>query len=162
MDNQTEINNLTLADLVDSNIISHGFVYYKRDYYFHIDTILQGDFAGEFLLLFNHCYELTYSTNLDANILKQSWHEIYTNLKKLRDNGEPDGYPWAAGLSAFPGFSIIQNSEKAQAWTDKLGQTMNELLVETDFTLNLIFYSWTLKRIDNSADLLNYLTYPTE
>lgn len=162
MDNQNVINSLTLADLVDSNIISHGFVYYKRDYYFHIDTILQGDFAGEFLLLFKHCYELNYSTNLDTNILKQSWSDIYTNLKTFQDNGEPNGYAWAAGLNAFHGFSIIQNSAKAQAWSDKLGQTMNELLVETDFTLGLIFHSWTLKRIDNSAELLNYLTYPIE
>lgn len=162
MDNQTHLNNLTLADLVDSNIISHGFVYYKRDYYFHIDTILQGDFAGEFLLLFKHCYELSYSTNLDANILKQSWNDIYTDLKTLKHNGEPDGYAWAAGLNAFPGFSVIQNSTKAQIWSDKLGHKMYELLVETDFTLNLIFHSWTLKRIDDSADLLNYLTYPIE
>ena len=162
MDNQIEIKNLTLADLVDSNIISHGFVYYKRDYYFHIDTILQGDFAGEFLLLFKHCYELSYSINLDANILKQSWTDIYTNLKTLQDNGEPDGYPWAAGLNAFPGFSIVQSSAKAKVWSDKLGQTMNELLVETNFTLNLIFHSWILKKIDKPTDLLSYLTYPIE
>ena len=162
MDNQTEVNNLTLADLVDSNIISHGFVYYKRDYYFHLDTILQGDFAGQFILLFKHCYELNYLTNLDAIILKNSWSDIFINLKTLQDNGEPDGYHWAAGLNAFPGFSVVQNSAKAQVWTEKLGQTMSELLVETDFTLNLIFHSWTLKKIDKSADLLNYLTYPVE
>src|SRR5205085_2486260 len=132
------------------------------DYYFHIDTILHGDFAGEFLLLFKHCYELTYSTNLDANILKHSWSDIYTNLKILQAHGEPDGYPWAAGLNAFPGFSVIKNSEKAQAWSDKLEQKMYELLVETDFTLKLIFHSWTLKRVDSSADLLTYLTYPVE
>ena len=162
MDNQTGLKNLTLADLVDSNIISHGFVYYKRDYYFHIDTILQGDFAGQFVLLFKHCYELNYLTNLNENILKNSWSDIYTNLKSLQDNREPDGYAWAAGLNAFPGFSVVQNSAKAHEWTNKLGQAMNELLVETDFTLNLIFHSWTLKKIHTTADLLNYLTYPVE
>jgi hypothetical protein len=54
MNNQSEIKNLTLADLVDSNIISHRFLYYKRDYYFHTDTIVKGDFSGQFLLLFKH------------------------------------------------------------------------------------------------------------
>ena len=101
-------------------------------------------------------------TNLDANILKQSWSDIYTNLKILQDNGEPDGYPWAAGLIAFPGFSVVQNSAKAQVWTDKLGLTMNELLVETDFTLNLVFHNWTFKKFEKKADLLNFLTYPDE
>ena len=162
MDNQFNLNHLTLADLIDSNIISHGFVYYKRDYYFHLDTIFQGDLAGQYIVLFKHCYELNYLTSLDKNVLRKSWSDIYINLKTLQDIGEPDGYPWAAALIAFPGFSVVQDSDKAQAWTNKLGLKMNELVVETDFVLNLVFHSWTLKKIENKTELLNYITYPNE
>jgi len=151
-----DLSDITLGDLIDSAILSHGFMPYKRDYYFHIETLWKEPFAGQYLVLFRHCYDFTYTTFTGAETLIQSWDDLFIDFEKYEKAGAPEGY-----IGAYPGFTKLDNSVKANEWTKKLGRQMNEVEVEGEILrMNLIYYDWTIKKLNDNTSLISQLIFP--
>lgn len=155
-------NNIALADLIDSAILSHGFTPYKRDYFFHIETLWKEPFAGQYLVLFRHCYDFAYTTFTGAETLIQSWDDIFIDFDKYEKAGGPDGYVWGTNfIGAYPGFKQIENSAKADEWTKRLGKQMHEAEVEGEiFRMNLIYFDWTIKKLNDNTSLISQYLFP--
>ena len=87
-----DLSKIVLDDIIDVAIISHGFTPYKRDYYFHIETMWKDNYAGQYLILFKHCYDLSYETIADKSTLVQSWDDFFIDFEEFKNAGEPKGY----------------------------------------------------------------------
>lgn len=162
MKNDLDLSKITLADLTDVAILSHGFTPYKRDYFFHIETIWKDNLAGQYLVIFKHCYSLSYETLANGETLNQSWNDCFIDFEKYLKAGEPEGYVWGTNWSnAYPGFSNLKNSVKAEKWTKELGKEMNELLVELEiYKINLIYHDWTIEKLNEKTDLITQSFFP--
>lgn len=160
--NKIDLSYITLDDLIDSAILSHGFTQYKRDYFFHIETIWKEPFAGQYLVLFRHCYDFTYTAFTGAETLIQSWDDIFIDIDRYEKAGAPEGYVWGSNhIGAYPGFTKLDNSVKANEWTKKLGRQMNEVEVEGEiFRMNLIYYDWTIKKLNDNTSLISQYVFP--
>jgi hypothetical protein len=92
--------------LIDTAILAHGFIPYKRDYYFHIETAWQlENFAGQHLVRFSHCYNLTYKILRNRDTLLASWDDCFTEYKEWEKAGQPGGYVWGTNwANTYPGF----------------------------------------------------------
>jgi hypothetical protein len=163
----TNYNNLSpsecsLDDFVDAGILAHGFTPYKRDYFFHIETLWKEPLAGQYLLLFRHCYEFDYNIVAEPKILTESWEDLFTDFEKYQAAGEPEGYVWGTNhMLAYPGFRLIQDSPRAAHWTARLGKQMQETCLEAEiFQMNLIFYDWTLTKINDETNLIRQIIFP--
>jgi hypothetical protein len=162
-DNNTiDLSDITLGDLIDTAILSHGFTIYKRDYYFHIETLWKEPYAGQYIVLFRHCYDFAYRTLTGAETLIQSWDDIFIDIDTYEKAGAPEGYVWGSNhIGAYPGFTKFDNSPKAIEWTKKLGRQMNEVEVEGEiFRMNLIYHDWTIKKLNDNTSLISQLIFP--
>lgn len=165
MTTEPDLSDITLDSLIDTAILAHGFTPYKRDYYFHIETMWQQEnYAGQYIVFFRHCYDLTYQSLGGAETLLKSWDDCFINYQDWENAGEPEGYVWGTNwANAYPGFSNLDNSAKAKEWTNKLGKEMKELLVESEiFKLNLIYSDWTIKKLNNDTGLISQVLFPLQ
>ncbi len=151
-----KINDIKLEDIYDVAVLRHGFTNYIRDYQFEIETNWIGNLAGRYVLTFKHCYDLTYRILVEDDVIKKSWNDIFTNFEVWKKNNEPDGFVWGINWSlAYPGFEQIKNSDKAKNWSNRLGKKMHEVKLETNsFQINLIFETWTLKKVNDDDSIL--------
>lgn len=159
-----DLSKITIDDFNDSVIIAHGLMPYNRDYYFHIETLWKDNNAGQYLVRFKHCYEVNIEVTANAKKILESWDDCFINYQKWINAGEPPGYVWGTNsIMAYPGFSIIKDSKKAEKWTKKIGKKMEELFVEAEiFQISLIFHSWEVKKLNNKTNLIRKLTFPLE
>lgn len=157
-----DLSKIVLDDIIDVAIISHGFMPYKRDYFFHIETMWKDNYAGQYLILFKHCYDLSYQTIADENILLQSWDECFIDFEEFKRAGEPEGYVWGTNwANAYPGFSNMENSPNATKWSERLKKEMKELLVESEvYKINLIYHNWTIQKLNAKSDLIKQAFFP--
>lgn len=157
-----DLSKITLDDLTDVAILSHGFVPYKRDYYFCIETLWKDNFAGQYILVFRHCYNMAYKTITGAETLNLSWDDCFIDEQKWKENGEPGGYCWWTNfMNAYPGFSIVENSELAKKMSNEIGKEMKELQVEAEiFKINLIFHDWTIMKLNSETELIKQYHIP--
>ncbi len=164
MSNEPDLSDITLDALIDTAILAHGFTPYKRDYYFHIETMWRENYAGQYLVCFRHCYDLTYQTLGNPETLLQSWDDCFIDYKEFEKAGEPEGYVWGTNWAiAYPGFSNVVDSVKAKEWTNNLGKEMKELLVEAEiFKLNLIYHDWTIKKLNSDTNLISQVLFPLQ
>ncbi len=163
MQTEPDLSSIKLESFIDAAILTHGFTQYKRDYYFHIETLWQKEnYAGQYIVYFKHCYDLTYESTGSRETLLKSWDDCFINYKDWEDVGEPEGYVWGTNWAiAYPGFSSIPNSIKAKKWTDKLGKEMQEVMVESEiFKINLIYQDWTIKKLNNDTNLISQVLSP--
>ena len=153
---------IKLDDIYDVAIIKHGFTDYVRDYMFEIEANWIGDLAGKYNLIFKHCYELIYKTLIDDDTIKQSWSDMFIDFEIWEKNNEPEGFVWGTNWSlAYPGFKEIVDSEKAKVWSKKLGKEMKEVNLQSNsFEINLIYESWSLKKINYSTSLIEQIMLP--
>ena len=160
--NHLDLSDITLDDFIDTAILSHGFMPYKRDYYFHIEALWREPFAGQYLLLFRHCYDFNYNVFTGAETLLQSWDDLFIDFDKYEKAGGPEGYVWGSNhIGVYPGFSQVDNSKKAKEWSEQLGKPMIEVELEAEiFKMNFIFHNWTLKRLNNDTNLISQLVFP--
>ncbi|WP_416865264.1 MAG: hypothetical protein ACMVP2_22910 [Imperialibacter sp.] len=156
------IDKLKLEDIYDVAVLRHGFVDYVRDYQFEIETNWVGDLAGRYLLTFKHCYDLTYKTLVNDDLIKKSWDDIFTSYEAWEKNNKPEGFVWGTNWSlAYPGFESIEASKRAEEWSDRLDKKMNEVSFETDsFVMTLIYESWTIRKINNDNSLISQVIVP--
>ena len=160
--NNIELSHITLDDFIDTAILSHGFMPYKRDYYFHIETLWRDPLAGQYLVLFRHCYEFNYRTSTGAETLLQSWDDLFIDFDKYEKAGGPEGYVWGSNhIGVYPGFTLVDNSPKANDWSEKLGKPMQEVQLEAEiFNMNFIFHNWTIKKLNDTTSLISQLVFP--
>ena len=159
---ELDLSKITLDDLIDCAILSHGFTSYWRDYYFHIETLWQGEYAGQYLLMFRHCYELKYITSVQKEGIRKSWDDLYTDYEKWERAGKPEGFVWGTNLAmCYPGFTMIENSALAKSWAERLGKEMKEVQVETEtYKINFIYHDWTLKKLNKDNSLISQAIFP--
>lgn len=157
-----DLSDISLDDLIDVAILSHGFTPYKRDYFFHIETLWNEPLAGQYLVLFRHCYEFTYKAIADGSTLSQSWDDIFIDHDKHTKAGSPEGYVWGTNyMNSYPGFRLLDKSEKATEWSRNLNKNMKEVEVEAEiFKMNLIFHEWTIKKLNNDTNLISQILFP--
>ena len=157
-----DLSNIALDDFSDTAILSHGFMPYKRDYYFHMETLWKKPLAGQYLVLFRHCYEFNYKTFTGAETLLQSWNDVFINFEEYEKAGGPEGYVWGSNhIGVYPGFTLVENSPKARDWSEKLGKPMKELELEAEiFKMNFIFYDWTIEKLNDNTTLISKFVFP--
>lgn len=163
MDNEKlDLSGITLDSLMDSAVLSHGFMPYKRDYYFHIETLWNDPFSGQYLVLFKHCYDFSYKTFTGSETLFQSWDDLFIDSAKYEEAGSPEGYVWCTNyIGAYPGFTKISDSIKANEWTKKLGKPMNEVEFKGEiFKMNLVYHEWTIGKLNNNTNLISQFIFP--
>jgi len=163
MTNEPDLTRVDLEWLIDTAILAHGFTPYKRDDYFHIETAWQVEnYAGQYLVCFTHCYDLTYKTLAVKDTLLASWDDCFIDYKEWEKAGEPKGYVWGTNwANAYPGFSNNDNSTKAKEWTERLGKVMKELSVKTEiFELNFVHHDWTIKKLNSDTKLISQVLFP--
>ena len=160
--NNMDLSNIALDDFSDTAILSHGFMPYKRDYYFHMETLWKKPLAGQYLVLFRHCYEFNYKTFTGAETLLQSWNDVFINFEEYEKAGGPEGYVWGSNhIGVYPGFTLVENSPKARDWSEKLGKPMKELELEAEiFKMNFIFYDWTIEKLNDNTTLISKFVFP--
>ncbi|MBC3540839.1 hypothetical protein ACFSC6_22130 [Rufibacter sediminis] len=159
---QPDLSSITLDDFIDGAILSHGFLPYKRDYFFHIETLWREPLAGQYLLVFRHCYEMNFQIITGGETLLQSWDDCFTNMEEYEKAGEPEGYVWGTNwANAYPGFSVLENSRRAQDWALKLSKPMQEVQLEAEIMkFNFVFFDWTLKKLNNETGLISHVLFP--
>jgi hypothetical protein len=157
-----DLSEFTLDDFVDVGILVHGFVPYKRDYFFHIETLWREPWAGQYVLLFRHCYEFNYSTVADPKVINESWDDAFIDFEKYQAAGEPEGYVWGTNhMLAYPGFRLVKDSQKAAVWSARLGKQMQETCLEAEiFQMSLVFYDWTLTKVNDQTNLIRQIIFP--
>jgi hypothetical protein len=162
MQDSIDLSVITLDDFIDSAILSHGFMAYKRDYYFHVETIWREPLAGQYILTFRHCYEMWYKPITGAETLLQSWDDHFIDMDTYEKAGAPEGYVWGTNMmGAYPGFTEVKDSIKAAEWTKRLHRPMMEVELEAEiFQFNFVFYDWTLKKLNDQTDTVSQFTFP--
>ena len=157
-----DLSNITLDSLIDTAILSHGFTPNKRDYYFHIEALWQKEnYAGQYLVRFTHCYDLTYQTLGGTDFLKSSWDDCFSDYEEWIKAGEPPGYVWGTNWAiAYPGFSNVDLSNKSLEWSNRIGREMKELLVESEvYKINLIYHEWIIKKLNDETRLISQVLF---
>jgi hypothetical protein len=157
-----DLSHITLDGFIDTAILSHGFMPYKRDYYFHVETLWREPLAGQYLVLFRHCYEFNYKTFTGPETLLQSWDDVFIDYDKYEKAGGPEGYVWGSNhIGVYPGFTLVDNSSKASEWSEKLGKQMKEVELEADiFKMNFVFHNWTIKKLNDKTNLISQFVFP--
>ena len=152
--------------MFDSAITAHGFTPYLRDYDILVDVpaIAPGGktsyLAGRWRYRFTHCVLVEVTTNVADDIWRVSWTDEFTDFETWKQAGEPEGFVWGVCWSeAYPGLSYIEKSESAKEWSERLGQPMHEVVVETNSqTLRLIFHDVDIREIARGNPKTNELT----
>jgi hypothetical protein len=147
-----------LRDILDVAILRHGFSEYNRDYDFVFETDSPDD-SGQFLLRFKHVYELSYLTALTTDTLKVSTSDNFTDYKKWLETGEKEGFVWGVNYAlAYPGFTILDNSAKADKWTKILGFEMFNVTLETEtYKIDLVTSDFEIVKLNDDTDLIKRL-----
>ena len=62
---------------------------------------------------------------------------------------QPLGFYWAVNSAeVYPGWKYVADSERALAWSRKMGQSMHEVMIETNvYKLSLVFNSLAVESI---------------
>jgi len=131
--------NGTLSDC-DFGVMKHGFLSHGRDYRFIIQDSLCRD-PGTYELTFTHVVNLDYKTRVGYKVWQISWADEFTNYAKWTELGEPEGYVFGTDWSlAYPGITVLRDSQEAQEWSDRLQRPMHSASIETDrFSIALVF-----------------------
>lgn len=141
--------------IFDSAIVAHGFAPHMRDY----DVIVEipapkpgGSGAyieGRYRYRFTHCVSVRIETALTPENWKLSWADLYITWPAWNAAGQPAGFPWGLGYAdAYPGASTVVASTQAAGWSERLGQAMHEVQIETNvYTLSLICHDLRIDRL---------------
>jgi hypothetical protein len=164
---------LTGHPLFDQAITQHGFTLYLRDYDVIVDRIapvLKGgvDAAADrsnyvearYRYRFTHCVAATADTKVSDETWRVSWDDHFTELAAWKRAGEPEefvfGVRWA---DAYPGGQLVQDSALARDWSERLGRTMHEAVIETNtYTLRLVFHDLHVTRVAVGDSVTGILT----
>jgi hypothetical protein len=142
---------LDAYDFFDQAIVEHGFTPYNRDYRLVAEiygtSLTPGNTGSElhatYTFTFRGCVEANYRCNVIHGF---SVNDIFIDYDRWIDGGEPDGFVWGVNFAdAYPGLRYVDDSERATAWSERLGLSMHEVTIETNtYTLALVFHDITV------------------
>ncbi|MBL7497651.1 hypothetical protein I6A84_05305 [Frankia sp. CNm7] len=130
-----------LDDVFDQAIVYHAFTDYMRDYemlvYATSDPRLAVP-AEHLRYLFRYCVEVDVRPAVTPEVWKQSLDDRLIDHETGKDL---DGYVWGVKWQAlYPGATLLDDSPRAQAWSDAIGIDFHEVRIETNgHNLTLIF-----------------------
>ena len=145
----------------DFGVMDHGYVDHGRDYSFLVETSMGGD-LGRHQLQFTHVTELNYTTAVADDVWTSSWGEEFVDYQAWLQAGEPEGYVWGTCWSmAWPGMSAIEPSERAEAWSNRLGKPMYEAVIYTDrFRISFVFHSLRTRKVSDETSTVSSVIMP--
>jgi hypothetical protein len=119
---------------------------------------------GTFRITFTHCFDLSYQTVFDEQLLQSSWEDRLLDYEQCKDDKALQGYLWGVNWAlSYPGFELIKDSLKAKDWSQRLKKEMYEMEVETNvFKLNFIFHDFKYKKIGEGTPVTNAVAIPVE
>ena len=130
-------------ELYDAEIVAHGFQPYFRDYQLLVERISCAPY-GLFEYNFEGCMEVRYTVTLPPSAISMDPRLIEIDAPDI-----PKSFLWSVGsvCSAEEGVTVSDNSERAVAWTERLGRPMFEIEIGTNvFALALVFHELTIRR----------------
>lgn len=146
----------------DFAVMQHGLTPYGRDYFFEIEVASVATKPGRYELLFTHVTDITYETRVGDDVWPRSWDDIFIDYQTWETNGEPEGYVWGSNWSlAYPGISIIGESDAAQKRTKNLGKPFFAAKIATDrFSLTLVFHAVRHRKLSEKPSLVDQVIFP--
>ena len=149
-------------------ILSHGFAPHMRDY----DVLFEAlwgkkrwaDAKGNCRLRFTHCPEATTVTKVSDAGWKQAWSDVFIDHAQWIAAGEPEGFVWGACWStAYPGVSYVDDSARAHEWSERLGEPMHEVVIETEaFQLHVVFNDFAGMKLTDDVHVVHKVMFPLE
>ncbi len=117
---------------------------------------------GTYQLDFTHCVKAELETRVGDGAWPASWSDEFIDYDRWLAAGSPEGYVWGTNWSlAFPGLVAVRDSPEADDWTQRLGQQMHELTLETDrFHLRLIFHSIRSRKLNDDQRTVSSVIIP--
>jgi hypothetical protein len=138
---------LRAFNLYDADISLHGFLPTMRDYRLVVYRL-----ADQPLGLFNYdfrgCVEARYELTLPRGAFSMDDRLLDPDAASAPD--APLGFQWSAAgaTSAEEGVTYSSTSDRARAWTDRLGIPMHEVIIGTNvYRLELVFHDLTVQRV---------------
>lgn len=146
---------------MDVAILEHGFAGHGRDYDFVVQDNI-GPRPGTYRLTLTHVVDLKYETRVRDDVWPVSWSDDFIDYEMWQSAGEPSGYVWGTDWSlAYPGFEAPSEDETARHWSNRLGQPMHVMSVETDrFRISMIFHDVRVAHLSTDTDLVSRLLVP--
>jgi hypothetical protein len=151
---------------VDVAILHHGFAPHMRDY----DIVFEGlwgtnewaDAKGTYRLRFTHCPEATTTTAVSDSGWQQAWSDVFIDYSQWLAAGEPAGFVWGVnGSTAYPGLSYIDDSPRAEHWSERLGKSMHEISIATEaFKLHIVFHDFCVTKLTDTLQLVDKTMFP--
>ncbi len=98
-------------------------------------------------------------TALTTDTLKVSTSDNFTDYKKWLETGEKEGFVWGVNYAlAYPGFTILDNSAKADRWTKILGFDMFNVTLETEtYKIDFVTSDFEIVKLNDDTDLIKRL-----
>jgi hypothetical protein len=148
---------------LDFAVLAHGWARHGRDYLWIVEDCLGGD-PGQHEITLTHCVHLDYESRVRDSIWAKSWSDDFIDYQRWQQAGEPAGYVWGTNWSnAYPGVEVIEDSETARQWIERLGYQMYELTLETDrFFLRLVFHSARSRKLGDSTETISRCIIPLD
>jgi len=139
---------LKTYDLFDNSILKHGFTAYMRDYEI-VAQLFHGEDQGVYSYLFRGCVETHYESSILEGAFSMDDSLIFEGAET---EDQPVGFYWAVNSAeVYPGWKYVADSERALAWSRKMGQSMHEVMIETNvYKLSLVFNSLAVESIRRS------------
>ena len=151
---------------LDVGILNHGFAPYMRDYDIVFEALWGkekwADAKGTYRLRFSHCPEATTTTAVPDSGWRQAWSDIFIDYSQWLAAGEPKGFVWGACWSnAFPGLRYIDDSPRAQYWSERLGKPMHEVSIATEaFVLRIVFHDFAVTKLNDTVRVVDKVMFP--
>ena len=141
--------------LFDNAIVEHHFTPYLRDYDVVVDASAAAPdgtgsyIEGRYRYRFTHCVVAHVTTDVDDEVWRKSWEDVFTDYEAWEEAGEPEGFVWGVCYSAaYPGLEYIGNSLLAREWSERLRKPMHEVKIETNgHNIRLVFHDVTIRKI---------------
>jgi hypothetical protein len=154
------------GSFLDVGILQHGFAPHMRDYDIVFEALWGreewGDAKGTYRLRFTHCPEASTTTAVPDACWRQAWSDVYIDHAQWVAADEPEGFLWGACWStAYPGLAYIDESPRARAWSERLGEPMHEVTIATEaFQIRLVFHDFTVAKLNDQVEVLDKVMFP--
>ena len=145
----------------DFAVFAHGLAPHGRDYVLIVQDCL-GPNPGTHEIAFSHCVHFDYETRVRDDVWVESWSDEFIDYPAWEAAGGPSGYVWGTNWSnAYPGLTLVRNSELAAEWAERLGKEMFELTLETDrFFIGIVFHSVSSRKVSDDTSTIAAVTIP--
>ena len=156
---------LEREDFFDAAIVRHGFTDYMRDYEVYVSARNGPPNTDNHLYQFVGCVEAVYKTELSPELFNMSLpDEFVLSGPDYPDKDDPDGFIWGVRFAeTYPGWTYVENGDRAQEWSKRLNRPMHELLITTGaYSLTLVFIDLRYKFLGNSDSDLPPRSNPVE